>query len=157
MTILHICTKKPLTHAMTYILKMTRQGGSRGAARDLTADPDFIMRETNSPLQGTKMSRGNITTSTDKKNKLAPKESTSSTRQFWFDFEIMEKLAVEEGAPLSFTPTPIHTLIRNDFSDKETREFLESVLSYPHVNQSCFPLCRPEGIPGQKLNLTQLP
>ena len=41
---------------------MTCQGGSRGAARDLTADPDFVMREANSPPEGIKMSGGNKTT-----------------------------------------------------------------------------------------------
>jgi hypothetical protein len=40
----------------------------------------------------------------------------------------MEKLAIEEGAPLNFTPTPIHNLIRSGFSEKKAKKFLKSIL-----------------------------
>ena len=69
----------------------------------------------------------------------------------------MEKLAAEEGAPLCFTPTPLHNLIRNGFSESEAKEFLKAVHSYPHVSQSCFPTCCPDGITGQHFNIMQLP
>ena len=134
-------------------IKMT----GRGAARDLIADPDFLMRESNSPPQGTKRNGSSRTTSAEKKNKPAPRETSAPKRQLWLGFEMMEKLAFEEGAPLSFTPTPIHNLIKNGFLGSEAKEFLKAVHSYPHVNQTCFPLCRPDGIAGQHFNITQLP
>lgn len=154
--LLHAHIKLTNTLATPYRYKMTGQGANKGAARDLTIDPDFIMREANSPPQGTKRSGGSKTTSAEKKNKLTPKGSSSSTHRFWLGFEMMERLAIEEGAPLSFTPTPTHTLIKNGFSEKEAKEFVKAVHSYPHVEQSCFPLCRPDGILGQHYNLTQL-
>ena len=131
--------------------------GNRGASRELAADPDFIMRDVISPPQGTKKSGGSKSTSAEKKTKPAPKEKSPPTKRFWLGFEAMEKLAIDEGAPLSFTPTPIHNLIKSGFSEKEAKEFLKSVLSYPHVEQTCFPLCRPDGIAGQHYNITQLP
>jgi hypothetical protein len=135
-----------------YRPEMTRQNGNRGAIRELAADPDLIMRDVISPRQGTKRSGGSKTTSAEKKTKPAPKEKSPPTKQFWLGFEAMEK-----GAPLSFTPTPINNLTRSGFSEKEAKEFLKSVLSYPHVEQTCFPLCRPDGIAGQHYNITQLP
>ena len=137
-----------LSHGITYRFKMRGQGGSRGAARDLTTDSYFLMREANSPPQGTKRSGGNITTSTEKKNKPAPKEMTTPKRQFWFRFKMMKKLAIDEGAPLSYTPTPIHNLIRNGFFESEAKEFLKLVHSYPHMGQSFFPIYRPDGVTG---------
>ena len=136
---------------------MTGQGGNKGATRDLTADPDFIMRDANSPPQGTKRSGGSRTTSTEKNNKLAPKNVTPPSTRFWLGFEMMEKLAMEEGAPLSYTPTSSHNVIKNGFSEKEAKEFLKLVQSYPHVEQMCFPLHRPDGIARQHYNITQLP
>ena len=140
-----------------YSLEMTGQGGGRGAARDLTIDPDFIMREANSPPQGTgtKRSGGNKTTSAEKKNKPAPKEALP--KQFWLGFEMMEKLAIEEEVPIHATPTTLHGLARSGFSEKEAKEFLKSVVSYPHVGQSCYPVSHPDGVPGQHYNITQLP
>ena len=129
---------------------------TRGASRDLTVDPDFSMREANSPPQGTKRSSNNKTTSAEKKTKSTPKELIP-TRQFWLGFEMMEKLAIEEGVPLVPTPTSIHTLIRSGFSEKEAKDFLKAVPSFPHVNQSLFPTSRPDGIAGQHYNITQLP
>lgn len=56
-----LCTSSKLTPIDTtlYRFKMTGPRGSRGAARDFWADPHFIMREANSPPQGTKRCRGN--------------------------------------------------------------------------------------------------
>ena len=62
--------------------KFKMAGGSRGAARDLTVDLDFIMRDTISPPIGTKRSGGNRTTSTEKKNKLASKEVITPSTNF---------------------------------------------------------------------------
>ena len=69
----------------------------------------------------------------------------------------MEKLVIEEGATPISTPTPIHSLIKSGFSEKEAKEFQKAVISYPHVEQTCFPLHRPDGIAGQHFNITQLP
>ena len=124
---------------------MKGQGGSRGATRDLTADPNFIMRQTDSPPQGVKRSGGNKTTSAEKKNKSASKEGPTS-KQLWLGFEMMEKLAIEEGTPIHTTPTTLHTLIRNGFSDKEAKEFLKATPAYPHVGQSCYPFSRLDSI-----------
>ena len=78
------------------------------------------------------------------------------TRRFWLGIKIMETLAIEEGVSMSLL-IPIHNLIRNGFSEGETKEFVKSVLSYLHVGQYCFPLCRPDGITSQHFNITQLP
>lgn len=136
---------------------MTGQGGSKGTARDLMVDPDFITRDVISPPQGTKRSGGHKSTLTEKKNKPAPKEVATPTRRFWLGFEMMERIAMEEGAPLSHTPTTIHNLIKSGFSEKEAKEFHKAVISYPHVEQSCFLLNRPDGVAGQHFNITQLP
>ena len=61
---------------ITYGFKMTGPEKNRGAARDLTVDPDFVMREANSSPQGIKKSGGNKITSTEKKNKPTPNEMT---------------------------------------------------------------------------------
>ena len=144
------------TFGTLYRLKMTGQG-SKGASRDLTTDPDFIMRDAISPPQGVKRGGGNKTTSAQKKTKSAPKEGPPPTKQFWLGFEMMEKLAIEEGTPIHATPTTLHSLIRNGFSNKEAREFLKATSAYPHVSQSCFPVSRPDGITEQHFNITQLP
>jgi hypothetical protein len=159
---------------------MTGHGSNRGAARDLTANPDFEMRDAISPPQGTKRSGASRSTSAEKKNKTAPKETASNMTpketpsaekktknaakeapapimSFWLGFEMLEKLAIEEGAPPAYTPTPIQSLIKNGFSEREAKEFQKVVISYPHVVQSCFPLHRPDGIAGQHFNITQLP
>lgn len=70
---------------------------------------------------------------------------------------MMERLAIDEGTPIHTTPTTLHALIRNGFSDKEAREFLKATPAYPHVGQSCYPVSRPDGIPGQHFNITQIP
>lgn len=123
------------------------------------ADPNFIMREANSPPQWIKISGSNKRTSAEKKknNKLTPKETSTPTRRLWCRFGMMEKLAIEEGAPVNSTPTSIHNLIKSDFLDKEVKEFLKSLPFYPHVGQSCVSLCCPDGIACQHFNKTQLP
>jgi hypothetical protein len=132
-------------------------GGIKHAARNLAAEPDFIMRDSSSPPQGVKRSGGSRSASTEKKNKAAPKDNPTPTQRFWYGFDVMEKLAIEEGAPESFVPTPTHTLMKNGFSDKEAKELQKAVFSYPHVAQTCFPKTRLDGIEGQHFNLTQLP
>ena len=132
-------------------------GGSREIARDLTVDPDFIMRDSTSPPLGIKRSGGSRTTSTEKKKKLASKEAPIPPTNFWLGFDMMERLAIDEGAPRSFSPTSIQNLLKSGFSEKEAKEYLKAVHSYPHVSQSCFPLHRPDGIAGQHFNITQLP
>ena len=129
-----VCISNTITPSLStqYRLKMAR--GSRGAARDLTVNQDFIMRDTTSPPLGTKRSGGNRTTSMKKKNKLAPKEVITPTTNFWLGFDMMKRLAFDEGAPLSFSLTPIHNLIKSGLSEKEAKEYLKSVHSYAHVS-----------------------
>lgn len=124
---------------------MTNQG-SKGAAKDLTADPDFMIIEANSPPQGIKRSGSTKTISTEKKNKSTPKEAPPPNQHFWLGFEMLEKLALEEGAPLVPIPTSVHNLIRAGFPKKEAKDFLKAVHSFPHVAQTCFPLCRNDGV-----------
>jgi hypothetical protein len=69
----HITKAITPNFGVTYRIEMT----GRGAARNLTADPDFLMREANSPPQGTKRSSGNRVTSAEKKNRPAPKETSA--------------------------------------------------------------------------------
>ena len=132
-------------HITLFRPKMSIQGG-RGAARALTVDPDFEMRDIISPPQGTKRSGANKSTSAEKKNKSAPKETSTPPKHYWLGFETMEKLAIEEGTTPISTPTPIQSLIKSGFSEKEAKEFQKAVISYPHVEQTCFPLHRPDGI-----------
>ena len=152
-----VCMCNILTLSSSTQCRIKMAGGSKGTARNLTIDPDFIMRDSISPPIGTKRSGGNRTTSTEKKNKLAPKEATTSPTNFWLGFDMMERLAIDEGAPLIFSPTPIHNLIKSGFSEKEAKEYLNSVHSYPRVTQSCYPLHRPDGIAGQHFNITNSP
>ena len=93
----------------------------------------------------------------EKKNKTTSKEASPTTQQFWLGFEMMEKLAIEEEAPLISTLTSIHNLIRAGFPEREAKDFLKSVQSFPHVAQTCFPLYLKDGIEGQHFNITQLP
>ena len=65
----------------------------------------------------------------------------------------MEKLALEEGAPLI---TELASA-KKDRSEKEASELLKVVFSYSHVPQTLFPIVRPDGIEGQHFNITQIP
>ena len=136
---------------------MTGHNKGKGAARDLTSNPDFVMQEMDSPPQGHKRSGGNKASSGEKRNKSATKDKLPQTPIFWLGFEAMEKIAIDEGAPLSFEPAPIHTLMKKGVSEKEAKELLNAVFSYPHVGQILYPLSRPDGIEGQHFNVTQLP
>jgi hypothetical protein len=107
------------THTTFFRPKISGQGGSRRAARALTTDPDFEMRDVISPPQGTKRSGANKSTSAEKKNKSAPKETPTPPKHYWMGFEMMEKLAIEEGATPVSTPTPIHSLIKSGFLEKK--------------------------------------
>jgi len=79
----------------------------RGAARDLTEDPNFIMMDTTSPPLGQKRIGSNKATAGEKRSKATSAEKKSKTTikektlppQFWFGFETMEKIAIAEGAP----------------------------------------------------------
>ena len=79
----------------------------RGAARDLTEDPDFVMMDTTSPPLGQKRNGGNKVASAEKQSKAtsAEKRSKSTIKekapppQFWFSFKTMERIAIAEGAP----------------------------------------------------------
>ena len=68
------------------------------------------MTDANSPPQGTKRSGRNKSTSAEKKNKAAHKGAPPSPMQFWLGFEMMEKLAIDKGAPVHATPTTLHAL-----------------------------------------------
>ena len=65
------------------------------------------------------------------------------------------EVAIEEGATHNLEPTLNNT--KKCRSDKEAAELAEAVHSYPHINQTLFPIVRPDGIEGQHYNLTQLP
>ena len=141
---------------------MTGQAGGKGAARDLTEDPDFVMMETTSPPQGQKRNGGskpsseekrNKASSSEKRNKPMPKDKTPPTQNLWLGFDTMEKLALEGGAPQNFEITTA----KKSRSEKETTELLASKFSYPHVRQALYPIVRPDGIEGQHFNITQLP
>jgi hypothetical protein len=153
-----------LTHSTNTIFcvkKMTGQGSGKGAARDLTEDPDFTMLDANSPPQGQKRLGGGKASSgekrkassSEKRSKPTSKDKTPPIQHFWLGFDTMEKLALEEGAPLI---TELASAKRGR-SEKEASELLKSVFSYPHVPQTLFPIVRPDGIEGQHFNITQIP
>ena len=150
-----------LTSDINYRKTMTSQG--KGAARDLTEDPNFAMLEADSPPQGHKRNNSTKALSEEKKSratssekrKVAAKEKLQPPPHFWLGFEAMEKLTIEEGTPLVPEPTPNN--VRKVRSDKEAAELTTAVVSYPHVHQTLFPIVRTDGIEGQHFNLTQLP
>ena len=141
---------------------MAGQGNGKNAARDLMADPDFVMLEATSPTQGQKRNSGSKASSEEKRNKASSSEKRkaipkdkAAPQNFWFGFDTMEKLAEETGAPLS--SDFFHTTAKKGRSDKETAELKTSTFSYPHVRQALYPIVRPDGIEGQHFNITQLP
>ena len=112
---------------------MIGQGGGRGAARDLTDNPDFVMMEANSPPLGQKRNGGSKTTSAEKRNKASstekkskptPKDKTPPTQHFWLGFDTMEKLALEEGAPHNLELAPTHSFAKKGRSEKDAAELL---------------------------------
>ncbi len=91
------------TNTITCMKKMTGQGSGKGAARDLTEDPDFTMLEANSPPQGQKQLGGGKASSgekrkassSEKRSKPTSKDKTPPIQHFWLGFDTMEKLALE--------------------------------------------------------------
>ena len=150
----------PLTSDISCRTRMTGQG--KGAARILTEDPNFVMLDTSSPLQGQKRIGGTRTSSEEKRTKATsekrgksiPKEKNQPAPQFWLGFKAMEKLALEERAPHIIESCPIRKKWRSEI---EAYELLASVFSYPHVAQTLFPLIRPDGIEEHHFNITQIP
>ena len=69
----------------------------------------------------------------------------------------MENLAIEQGIEeLLFDETIVDRITRG-IPRKEAEE-LESIrISYPRMPQILYPSVRSDGLPGQHLNLTQLP
>ena len=154
------CKPKLITNINTCKENMTW----KGAARDLTVDLDLVMLDANSSSQGQKMNGGNKTaseekrsraTSAEKKNK--PKKKSPPTPLFWLGFDAMEELALEDGTPHNLEPTPTLHTTKKCRSDKEATKLFTAVYSYPHVNQTLFPLTRHDNIEGQYFNITQLP
>ena len=151
---------QPLTKHISCITRMIGQG--KGADRILTEDPDFVMMDASSPPQGHKRTVGNMTSSEDKRTKATlekrgkatPKEKNHPTPQFWLGSEAMERIAIDGGAPHFIETTPIQ---KKGHSEKEVAELLVAVFSYPHVEQTLYPLERPDGIEGEHYNITQLP
>src|ERR1700738_682719 len=69
----------------------------------------------------------------------------------------MEYLAIEQGIEELFSDETIADRITRGIPRKEAEE-LESVsIFYPRVPQILYPSVRSDGLPGQHLNLTQLP
>ena len=69
----------------------------------------------------------------------------------------MENLAIEQGIEELFSDETIADRVTRGIPRKEAEE-LESVsISYPRVPQILYPSVRSDGLPGQHLNLTQLP
>ena len=66
----------------------------------------------------------------------------------------MERIAIDGGTPRFIEPAPIQKKRR---LEKEATELLAAVFSYPHVEQTLYPLVRPDGIDGQHFNITQIP
>ena len=77
--------------------------------------------------------------------------------KLWLGFEFMERLAIEQWQDELFLDETIADRVTRGISRKEAEE-LESVnISYPRVPQLLYPSERSDGLPGQHLNLTQLP
>ena len=69
----------------------------------------------------------------------------------------MEKIAVEQGLEELFTDESIADMVTMGIPRKEAEELEKVRISYPRVPQSLYPKERSDGLPGQHLNLTQLP
>jgi hypothetical protein len=85
-------------------------------------------------------------------------ESSSNQKlKLWLGFESMENLVIEQGIEELFSDETISDRITRGIHRKEVEE-LESVsISYPIVPQILYSSVRSDGLPGQQLNLTQLP
>ena len=88
-------------------------------------------------------------------------EETASAHQvkfkFWLGFEVMERIAKEQGLKEFFTDESIADRITRDIPRKEAEELECVSISFPRVPQTLYPSERSDGIMGQHLNLTQLP
>jgi hypothetical protein len=85
------------------------------------------------------------------------KPSPDQKLKFWLGFESMERLAIEHGLDILFFDESIADRTTKGIPSKKAEE-LESVsISYPRMLQILYPSKRSDGIPGQHLNLIQLP
>jgi hypothetical protein len=92
--------------------------------------------------------------------KAITEESTSIHQvkfKFWLGFEVMKKLAKEQGLEELFNDESIADRITRGIPRKETEELECVSISYPRVPQTLYPSERSDGINGQHFNLTQLP
>ena len=86
-----------------------------------------------------------------------PKPNPEQQLRLWLGFDTMEKLAIDQGIEELFTDETIADRVTRGIPLKEAEE-LESVsISFPRVPQTLYPSKRRDGLPGQHLNLTQLP
>ena len=78
-------------------------------------------------------------------------------RSLWFGFEAMEKLAEENGQEPLFHEETIEDRVTRGVSRIEATELEQVSISFPRIPQLLYPSQRPDGVPGQHYNLTQVP
>ena len=116
--------------------RLAKGGSSSKRARDLTVTPHGKSPPAQTPV---------------------PKPSTGQQLRLWLGFDAMEKIAIDQGLEELFTDETIADRVTRGIPRKEAEE-LESVsISFPRVPQTLYPSKRCDGLPGQHLNLTQLP
>ena len=78
-------------------------------------------------------------------------------RSLWFGFEAMEKLAKENGQEPLFYEETIEDRVTRGVSRIEATKLDQVSISFPRIPQMLYPSKRPDGVPGQHYNLTQVP
>ena len=77
--------------------------------------------------------------------------------KLWFGFDVMEKIAINQGLEELFTGETIDDRVTRGIPRDEATELESVCISFPRVPQLLYPSERADGLLGQHLNLTQLP
>ena len=93
--------------------------------------------------------------------KLDPTHSVdpvqASPRSLWMGFEVMERLAEENGQEPLFCDETTEDILTRGMSRSEATELEKVRISFPRIPQLWYPNVRADGVSGQHYNLTQVP
>ena len=78
-------------------------------------------------------------------------------RSLWMGFEVMEKLAEENGQEPLFCDETTEDKVTRGMSRTEATELDKVRISFPRIPQLWYPNVRADGVLGQHYNLTQVP
>ena len=89
-------------------------------------------------------------------NPTSPLSPSDCLPHLWLSFSVHEHLNLKLGLP-EYREIATDALTSGVMPDSEVIEFHSCRHAFPHVPQKLFPSCRPDGLPGQYLHLTQIP